>query len=312
MDTTRKKATLFVKFINVLFLVCLLYVTCTKYWFSTNEDLVYCFNFAEIFGGVDPDDNYILRDAYDSVMEGGLKFHETYWAVGLVEEMEDVLGGNALKNAQHYFHWIGFIGIAMIGIDILLIIFNRKYYITQIVILIFFLMSLWICHRYNDMLEIYCLTYFTCFLSFFTGVLNVFHSQLLKEQQTRDSVSGLQTSTVPSETQEDEFYYAWIWIAGKKLIDSPFFADNVVPMLAAIILYTAETIQIINKQISIYDPPIYIQLTEAVLIGYGVIYAYCKVYKYLLTLIVRRHIVGGANRTLISVKTPSRSCRIGT
>ena len=27
---------------------------------------------------------------------------------------------------------------------------------------------------------------------------------------------------------------------------------------------------------------------------------------------VRRHIVGGANRTLISVKTPSRSCRIGT
>ena len=28
--------------------------------------------------------------------------------------------------------------------------------------------------------------------------------------------------------------------------------------------------------------------------------------------IVRRHIVGGANRTLISVKTPSRSCRIGT
>ena len=28
--------------------------------------------------------------------------------------------------------------------------------------------------------------------------------------------------------------------------------------------------------------------------------------------VVRRHIVGGANRTLISVKTPSRSCRIGT
>ena len=32
----------------------------------------------------------------------------------------------------------------------------------------------------------------------------------------------------------------------------------------------------------------------------------------LITYIVRRHIVGGANRTLISVKTPSRSCRIGT
>ena len=30
------------------------------------------------------------------------------------------------------------------------------------------------------------------------------------------------------------------------------------------------------------------------------------------TYVVRRHIVGGANRTLISVKTPSRSCRIGT
>ena len=29
-------------------------------------------------------------------------------------------------------------------------------------------------------------------------------------------------------------------------------------------------------------------------------------------IVVRRHIVGGANRTLISVKTPSRSCRIGT
>ena len=29
-------------------------------------------------------------------------------------------------------------------------------------------------------------------------------------------------------------------------------------------------------------------------------------------IIVRRHIVGGANRTLISVETPLRSCRIGT
>ena len=29
-------------------------------------------------------------------------------------------------------------------------------------------------------------------------------------------------------------------------------------------------------------------------------------------LTVRRHIVGGANRTLISVATPPRSCRIGT
>ena len=28
--------------------------------------------------------------------------------------------------------------------------------------------------------------------------------------------------------------------------------------------------------------------------------------------VVRRHIVGGANRTLISVETPLRSCRIGT
>ena len=27
---------------------------------------------------------------------------------------------------------------------------------------------------------------------------------------------------------------------------------------------------------------------------------------------VRRHFVGGANRTLISVETPPRSCRIGT
>ena len=27
---------------------------------------------------------------------------------------------------------------------------------------------------------------------------------------------------------------------------------------------------------------------------------------------VRRHIVGGANRTLISAETPLRSCRIGT
>ena len=27
---------------------------------------------------------------------------------------------------------------------------------------------------------------------------------------------------------------------------------------------------------------------------------------------VRRHIVGGANRTLISAETPPRSCRIGT
>ncbi len=34
--------------------------------------------------------------------------------------------------------------------------------------------------------------------------------------------------------------------------------------------------------------------------------------KILRTHSVRRHIVGGANRTLISVKTPSRSCRIGT
>ena len=30
------------------------------------------------------------------------------------------------------------------------------------------------------------------------------------------------------------------------------------------------------------------------------------------TLGVRRHIVGGANRTLISVETPLRLCRIGT
>ena len=37
--------------------------------------------------------------------------------------------------------------------------------------------------------------------------------------------------------------------------------------------------------------------------------SFSKVYGLL---IVRRHIVGGANRTLISVKTPSRSCRIGT
>lgn len=29
-------------------------------------------------------------------------------------------------------------------------------------------------------------------------------------------------------------------------------------------------------------------------------------------IIVRRHIVGGANRTLISAETPLRSCRIGT
>lgn len=30
------------------------------------------------------------------------------------------------------------------------------------------------------------------------------------------------------------------------------------------------------------------------------------------SLIVRRHIVGGENRTLISVKTPLRLCRTGT
>ena len=30
------------------------------------------------------------------------------------------------------------------------------------------------------------------------------------------------------------------------------------------------------------------------------------------TMIVRRHIVGGINRTLISVKLPSQSCRTGT